>query len=152
MRVKETTVSTEDGDVSVHKLALADYADILREIRSLPRFMQEFEKLPRKKNPITGKDEANTSDLIGIIPNLSADLLPEVCEIVSKATDKDGAFIAQLDLADFVDVLSAIFELNRFDKVVASIKKMSALNQSRKAEQSPKQPDSEPEAPSPTNE
>lgn len=149
MRKQTVVVKTDDGDVTIHRLALADYADILRAIRSLPRFMQEFEKLPRTKNPVTGKDEANTSDLIKIIPALSADMLPEVAGIVSVATDKDAEFIQNLDLADFLDIVSGVLELNRFDKVIASIKKMAALNQSRKAEA---QSNEQAEAPSPTSE
>lgn len=117
---KTTTVSTELGDVLVHKMPLTDYAELLRALDKLP---QHIGKLVNDKG---GKSDVSREELIMMLPALAADSLEELAAVLSVPTDKDAAFVMQLDAADVVDLLDAILEVNQFERIVAAVKKMLA--------------------------
>lgn len=120
---KTITVSTESGEVIVRKLALGDYAALLRALDKLPKQLADIAKRDKK--------DLTTDFIIGQLPTLAADSLPELAGVVAAATDKDQDFMVGLDLADFADVVVAVFELNDYTRVVAAVKKVMALKQPR---------------------
>lgn len=118
----QITVSTELGEVVVRKMALNDYAELLRAL----------DKLPKKVGEIVGNDSLDfksmeTAELLAFIPNLLADSWTDVVALIAVPTDQDAAWLGQLDGADAVDVIVAIFELNDFARIVAAVKKLAAL-------------------------
>lgn len=117
---KTVKVTTELGEVTVHKLALGDYAKLLKTFKKLPAEIGKF---------IQSNDDSKLKDLDVLLvelPSIVADSLPELAEVVSIATDKDKDFILKLDLADVVDLIGAILELNNYARVAESIKKFTA--------------------------
>lgn len=116
---KTQTVSTENGPVVVKKLALGDYANLLRALDKLPKHISDIAK--RDKGDLT------TDKIIGELPTIAADSLPELAGVIAAATDKEADFILALDLGDVADVMVAAFELNDYSKVTAAIKKIQAL-------------------------
>ncbi len=117
---KTTTVSTEHGAVLVHKMPLTDYAVLLRALDKLPKHIGE---LVKDKG---GKSEVSREELIMMLPTLAADSLEELAAVLAVPTDKDAAFVMQLDAADTVELLDAILEVNQFERIVAAVKKMLA--------------------------
>lgn len=114
------TVSTELGEVVVKKMALSDYAGLLRAL----------DKLPQKIGDLVGSDanigELNNSEILKMIPGVLADSWDDVAALIAVPTDKDAAFLLQLDGADALDIIDAILELNDFVRIFNSVKKMLA--------------------------
>lgn len=118
-----TTVSTEQGDVLCHKMVFGDYALLLRALDKLPKLIGDL--LYKKE----GKDstEFSQAEIIGNLPLIAAEALPELAAVIASATDKDAEFISKLDLADVVDVVDGVLTVNDVDRIIASIKKLAAL-------------------------
>lgn len=106
----------------MRKMALGDYAGVLRALDKLPKAIAE----------ITKRDDKDiTNDyILSILPQLLADHLDELAAILATATDRDAEFFTkELDLAEAVEVFAAIFELNDYSKVATVVKKLMAARQ-----------------------
>lgn len=117
---KTITVSTEGGDVVVRKLALAEYAALLRALKKLPT---EFGKFIEGNDSEALKD---TSTLFTVLPQIIADSIPEFCEVLSVVSDKDQKFFEEGDLADALECFVSALEVNNYEKIVKTIKKLMA--------------------------
>lgn len=118
---KTLTINTEAGPVEVHKLALYDYADLLRALKKLPK---EFGKFIEGNS---ADDLKSNETLFAIMPTLVADALPEFCAVLSCCTDKDAQFHGkELDLADNLEIMAAALSLNDYQRIVGAIKKIMA--------------------------
>lgn len=115
------TVSTEFGDVTVRKMALNDYAELLRAL----------DKLPKQLGQLINKDvdfkSMETSEILTMLPGIIAESWSDIVALIAVPTDKDSAFLGQLDGPDAVDVVVAIVELNDFKRIIDSVKKLWAL-------------------------
>jgi hypothetical protein len=80
--------------------------------------------------------------LFAELPELIGESWSDLIGIISTATDKDEAFFQSddIDLADGVDILEAMLELNNYQRVVDSIKKIMARAQPKKTETPAKTP------------
>lgn len=116
------TVSTELGDVVVHKMPLSDYAELLRALEKVPTVFQNFLKT---KNKDELKKYTNV-ELVMALPTLLADSWSDIVGLLAVPTDKDGEFLGKLDAADAIDIIDAILELNDFARIMAAVKKMQA--------------------------
>lgn len=117
---KTITVKTEGGDVVVRKLALGDYAALLRALKKLPTEMGKF---------IEGNSADSLKDndvLFSQLPAIIADAIPEFAEVLAVASDKDAKFYLDGDLADALEVFAAALQLNDYSRIVATLKKMTA--------------------------
>jgi len=136
---KTITIETELGPVIVRKLALGDYAQLLRAFKKLPAELGKF---------VQGNSAADLKDLNFIltsVPELIAEALPEFADVVSIATDKDSEFVLKLDLADAIDLLATVLELNNYSRVIESIKKLTARKTTAmEAEPTPTEPAKQP--------
>lgn len=139
---KSQVISTEFGDVTVRKLALGDYADLLRALKKLPAEVGKF---------IEGTDNADllkNEVLFASLPAIIADAIPEFCEVLSIPTDKDQDFMAKLDLADAIDVLVGALEVNDYSRITNSIKKLTARRtETTQANQEQTPPQTDPATP-----
>ena|SRR5688500_4560449 len=132
---KTIVVDTELGKVTVRKLALGDYAELLRALKKLP---QEIGKVVGDTD---AKDLQDTAKIMEFLPTIIADALPEFCDVMAITTDKDSDFIIKLDLADAVDVFGAALELNDYQRVANSIKKIMARRKpTQESQEAPKEP------------
>lgn len=122
--VKEKSIDTEFGAVIVRKLALGDYAELLRSIKKLPAEFAAFFDGNDKK-------DLNAAKVLAELPTMIADSLPEFVDVLAAATDKDSAFLMQVDLADAMDIVDGLLELNNYSRVVATIKKIMARRQAQ---------------------
>lgn len=129
---RTTTVQTEQGPVVVRKLALGDYAELLRALKKLPAKLTEAVKGRDKE------DLRKNATIISIFTEVAGDALEDFCAVLAVATDKDAAFFARSDLADALDVLNAVLELNDYERIAESLKKLTARKRpDKKAEIGP---------------
>lgn len=138
---KTIEVQTSAGPVIIKKLAMADYADLLRALKKLPTELGKFIEGTSKE------DLQNNETLFSALPAIVADALPEFCAVLAVASDKDADFhLTQLDLADNIDCLAAALELNDYKRIAAAIKKIMAPTQVPTSQTDAKEP-AAPEAP-----
>lgn len=138
---KTIEVQTSAGPVVVKKLAMQDYAELLRSLKQLP---QELGKFIGENSSDQLKDNET---LMTQLPAIIANAVPEFCAVLATATDKDATFhLEQLDLADNIDVFAAALELNDYKRIQAAIKKIMAPSQvptSQPAAEEPAAPQTE---------
>lgn len=138
---KTIEVQTSAGPVIVKKLAMADYADLLRALKKLPAELGKFIEGTSKE------DLQDTGTLMQNLPGIIADALPEFCAVLATASDKDADFhLKELDLADNIDVFAAALELNDYKRITAAIKKIMAPTAVPTNQTAPEEP-ATPEAP-----
>lgn len=113
---KTVTVPTANGDVTVRKLALGDYAEVMKAIDQLPSKFGQF---------IEDNESFNMKDVFPAIPQIVGDSLPEVAKILAIVSDKDEQFfLEQTDAADVLDVVDGVLQVNDLQRIVASVKKI----------------------------
>lgn len=124
-------IETGAGVVRVKKLALKDYAEFIRALRSLPGGLADLFK--------SGKDVQDMSVLFEELPEILANGFPDFINLLSVVTDKDQEFFNQqeLDLADAIEIVRAALELNDYEKIVASIKKIMGRRAAEKQATAP---------------
>ena len=64
--------------------------------------------------------------MVGEFFPILADSLEELGEILAVATDKDAEFFLNGDLADAIDVFVVALELNNYQRIIETIKKLTA--------------------------
>lgn len=117
---KTLTVQTEGGEVVVRKLALGDYAALLRALKKLPAEIGKF---------VQGNSAEDLKDqdvLFNRLPEIIADAIPEFAEVLAVASDKDAQFFLEGDLADAIEVFAAAMQLNDYSRIIQTLKKMTA--------------------------
>lgn len=122
---KTVKVSTEYGDITVKKLALGEYAELMKALKNLPK------ELGTALNGKEAGDFDSTNNLIQILPSLVATAIPEFCALLALTSDKDEDFYIQADLLTSVKVLISALELNNYDEIVSLVKK--SLGEKKKA-------------------
>ncbi len=129
-----TTVKTGAGDVVVNKLALKNYAEFIRALRKLPAGLAQLFK--------SGKDVSDMGVIFEELPEILADGFPDLINILVVVTDKDTDFFNgdDIDLADAVEIVQAALEINDYERVVASIKKIMARRASDQTTTTPAKP------------
>ncbi len=110
---KTITVKLDDKTVTVKKLPLGKYAELLEAVETLPK-------------SIGGLDGLSNDDIFAQLPKLIARSLPEVIKIVSIATDLPENEVAELGLDELVRLLKAVGEVNNYSEVFSIIKKALA--------------------------
>lgn len=107
------TIKLDDRELTIEKLPIGRYAELLKSLQELPRKFANFEQTPQ-------------TQLIEIIPKLVGEALPDVLRIIEIATPLESEEVEKLGLAEVVDILVAIFEVNNYAKVFETIKKVQA--------------------------
>lgn len=116
----DITVSTEFGDVVVHKMPLSDYAELLRALDKLPHRLGELFN-DKKFDPKKLNDNV---EVLTMVPIFLADSWQDMVALLAVPTNQDAAFLGKLDGADALDVIDAILELNDFGRIYNAIKKI----------------------------
>lgn len=124
---KSKVISTGAGDVTVRKLALYDYAEFIRALRKLPGELADLFK--------SGKDIGNMAVLFEELPEMVADSWDDFVAIIAVGTDKDAEFFKSPDLdgADALDIIDGLLELNDYQRIVNTVKKIMARRQATPA-------------------
>lgn len=112
------TIETSNGPVVVHKLVISQYAELLGLFQGMPAIVSEL--------GLSSKDDWTDSKAVGAkVPVLMMKALPEMAKLLAFPTDQEASFFMDLDLADVLDITDGILSVNDFERIVASIKKIS---------------------------
>lgn len=117
---KSITVTTDLGEINVHKMPLRDYAELLRALENLPAIFSKF----------TGQDvdlkKMSDSETFDMVRDVLIESWDDLIKLIAVPTDKDAEFLGSLDGPDGIDVIDAILELNDIPRIIASVKKIWA--------------------------
>lgn len=113
------TIKLSIGDLEVKQLPLKKYADLLKQLQELPKYVSELEGLENEQ-------------VLQKLPLIIAYALPEVINILATATDLERETIENLSLDEVVDIFIAIFEVNKYGQVYDKVKKAMSQSKSNK--------------------
>ncbi|MGB4972008.1 MAG: hypothetical protein WBO32_05080 [Cyclobacteriaceae bacterium] len=114
---KQITVKLESIEntesVIISSLPIGKYAELVRALKNLPASLSGFDKMTNEQ-------------LFAQLPNIIAENLPDVLAMLTIATPLKMEELEQLDLNDVVEIVMAIVEVNRYDKIYDKVKKAFA--------------------------
>ncbi len=111
--MSKVTIQLETGTIEISRLPLGKYAELLKALENLP-------------GQLAGFTDLKSDELISKLPAIIGNSLPEVMKIISIAADMPEEEVAQLGLDETIEILVAIFEVNKVQKIADSIKKLRA--------------------------
>lgn len=111
MKQKELTIN--ERVVTVSKLPLRKYADLFGA----------FEELPKHLHLINGK---TNEEILQNLPILIKNCYPDIVRILTIATDMEEYEVDEMGLDDVILVVTAIMEVNEYQRVYDNIKKLAA--------------------------
>lgn len=121
---KEISVKLEEGVVKVKRLQLFDLASALKKVQ----------KIPAAFSSITGM---TSEQIMSHLPEMIGDNLEEFADVVSVATDKTKEEIMELGIADLMEVIESILEVNRFEDIKRFLSSIRARGQGKVPQESP---------------
>ena len=111
------SIKLENGKVvTVEKLPLKKYTELLKGLQELPKSISSLEGL-------------NNEQIFQKLPYVIAEAMPDVVRILAIASDLTEDEIYELPLEEVVDVFMAIIEENKFANIYERIKKATARPQ-----------------------
>lgn len=99
--------------VTITKLPLKKYTELLRGLQELPKH-------------ISGLEGLTNEQIFAKLPEIIAAAMPDVVNILSVTTDLKAEEIYDLPLDEVIDLFMAIIEENQFAKIYDKIKKATA--------------------------
>lgn len=108
------TIQISGKDITITRLPLKKYVDLLKSIKSLPSHLSSLGGL-------------DNSEVVSKLPTVIAEAYPDIVAIIEIATPLKKEEIEEMGLDELVDVLKAIAEVNRFGKIMDAVKKVTAL-------------------------
>ena len=116
--MKSIKVQINNKEVTVSKLPLGKYAEVLAAL----------DKLPEK---VSGLDKVSEDKLFSLLPKMIADSFPELLKIISIASDVPVEELSnEYGLDDVTLLIKGIFEVNDFGLVIKNFQ--SLLSKKRK--------------------
>lgn len=134
---KSRIIKTGAGDVTVRKLALYEYAEFIRALKKLPKEAAELLS--------SGKDISQMAVIFEELPIILSESWDDFISILAVGTDKDVKFFASpdIDLADAIDIVDAMLQINDYERIVNTVKKIMARRQPAPAQTQAKELNSE---------
>lgn len=118
---KTIEVKLEEKTITISRLPLGKYAEVLNVLKELPTILVEF----------TNK---STDQLLKQLPQILAKQWPEALEILVIATPLKRDEIEMLRIDEAVKLALAIYEVNNFKEVYEELKKVLARPTPKKTE------------------
>lgn len=107
------TIQLSKRTLTVKKLPLKKYVELLKAARALPKKIQGLEGI--------------TQDVIfERLPEIIADSLPEFVELIVVATDLESEYIYSLGLDEVIDIVLAVVEVNNYKGIYDKVKNAMA--------------------------
>lgn len=126
-------IDVNGKQVTIDKLPLKRYAELLAAVQELPQHVELFK----------GKTE---SDLLQMLPELVTTAYPDVSRVIQVVTQLSQEEVDKMGLDDLVAILEAFFEVNNYSKIYEAIKKVMT----RTGNLTPKLPETENQTSSPS--
>jgi hypothetical protein len=112
--MKKTIIVDIDGQkITVEKLPLGKYAELLKAIKELPKHVDKLKKMDSQEG-------------LEMLPALIGDSLPDFINILAIATPLSTEEIDLLGLDDAVKLVLAVVEVNNYQEIYRMAKKALA--------------------------
>lgn len=121
---KTKIIKINDKEVTIKKMAVGQFAKLMLAIENLPNIILNNFSL----------EEAQVMDINSLLvklPNVLAHSQDELFKVVEVASGIKKKEIEQLDYEEFLDVITAILELNNFNAIVNKVKNLKQVLQSK---------------------
>jgi hypothetical protein len=110
---KTINVKLDDQTITISKLPLGKYAELLRSVRELPKNLSNFGDL--------------TSEMTLVkLPEIIADSLPDFLKILNIATGLKPEQLEQLGLDEITKLIVGVIEVNNYKEIYNTLKKVTA--------------------------
>jgi len=110
-------IKLENGKtVTVAKLPLKRYTELLKGLQELPKHVSGLEGLTNEQ-------------IFAKLPEIISEAMPDVVRILSITSDLTEEEIYDLPLDEVIEIFMAVIEENKFAKIYEQIKKASARPQ-----------------------
>lgn len=123
--MKDTKKITINGEkVEIKKIAIGKFAEMLMAIEHLPIKFQ---------NIFTKEEMKNFSNevIITKIPLLLREATEEFFALVAIACEIKREKIKELSIEDFIDLVTAVIEINNFSAIVKKVKNLAGILQKK---------------------
>jgi len=107
------TVELQGRTLEVKKLPLKKYAELLKQLKKLPQHLSNLEGV-------------SNEEIFSMLPEIIADALPDFIGVIEVATELKADEIEELGMDEVVDVILAVFEVNKYAKIYNKLKKTMA--------------------------
>lgn len=111
--MKNIKIKLDYSEVEISKLALGKYSELLKAIKRLPKSVMS----------LNGK---TNDEIFDLIPSLIGESLPDVIDLLTIATPLSKEEIENLGLDEVVRIVIAVIEVNNYQDVFNSLKKVIA--------------------------
>lgn len=111
--MKQIEIKLDSKTITVKKLPIGKYAELLGAVKNLPAHIQNLGNL-------------ENATIVAKLPELIAGATPDFIDIVTIATELKKEEVEELGLDEFVKVVLAIVEVNNYREVYENIKKALA--------------------------
>lgn len=115
---KSVQVKLDDKTITVSKLPLLKYSELLKVLKKLPEKLKGF-------------DSSSMQNLGELIPELLEKAFPEIIDFISISVDLTTDEVSNLGLTEVVKIVDAIIQTNNFDELFGIAKKALAHYQTK---------------------
>jgi len=117
---KTIEVQLEDKKITISRLPLGKYAEVLNVLKELPKMLPEF-------------TNRTSDELLARLPQIIAKAWPDAMAIMLIATPLPKEEIEMLRIDDAVKIAIAIYNVNNFKEVYEELKKVLARPDQKKS-------------------
>lgn len=121
---KSKTITINEQEVEIKKMAVGQFAKLMLAIEKLPDIVL-------KNFSLEDAQKLDINSLLVKLPPVLASSQDELFKVVEVASGIKKKDIEELDFEEFFDVIAAVFELNNFNAIVAKVKKLKQVLQSK---------------------
>ncbi len=113
IKKKTIEIVLDDQTITVQKLPLKKYADLLSILDEIPKQFESFDQLQQDK-------------MIQSIPKILKNALPEALNVMAVFTGIPKEEIGELGMHELVRLFAGVLEANKYDEVFDVVKKIFA--------------------------
>jgi hypothetical protein len=121
---KSKTILINNKEVKIKKMAIGQFAKLMLAIEKLPDIISKNFSLEEVQN-------LEVQTLLTKLPLFLANSQDEIFKVVEVASGIKKKEIEELDIEEFIDVVTAVLELNNFKAIVNKVKNFRQILQSK---------------------
>lgn len=114
--MKSINVKLDTKTVTIYKLPLGKYAELLKALKDMPEHLQ-------------GLDNLGSKNILEVLPVMLTQSFPDLLKVLSITTPLTPEEITELGLDEVVKVVQAVIEVNNYQEVWTTVKKALAQYQ-----------------------
>jgi hypothetical protein len=114
--MKTLNVKLDSKTITISKLPLGKYAELLKALKDMPEHLQGLNNLESK-------------NILDVLPTMLTQSFPDLLKVLSITTPLTPEEIEGLGLDEVVKVVQAVIEVNNYQEVWTTVKKALAQYQ-----------------------